>query len=443
MPHLLVPVLVPVLAPVLALAGSLLSDPPPIGRSQELLTAKVPTERFELRYRPGARAGAGADRIAWLVEQEYAAVLERLAIRGKVDESLPFWIFLYDDVEELTLVSGVDGSAGFAAGRQLHLPYDNDQTRMHELVHVVVAALEPTGDEPRNMFFVEGLANAVLRHVHGVPVHAVAAYELERGSLPPLREIAEHPDFYAYLSEHAGFNGYDVGGSFMLFLLEEHGPKRVMEFYTGKARAKTLRASWEKLDEAWRAMLAEYPLRPELRTLLAQRRGDGGAFGTFADVIGEEAGWTSLHGQLAARDAVGAWTLAADAATAKNPSGADWSIAEAPLELGDCVLRAKVRTVGSCWGVQLRWGDRLQAMLLGQGAFVYRDEGGVAFTERVRLAPNAEHDLVLRVRAGRAEIWLDGTPLLEAEAPQAASARPGVGLVGGEAEFRDVRVRRL
>ena len=120
--------------------------------------------------------------------------------------------------EELAEITGVSGTGGFSAGRETHIEWEDDQTRKHEVVHIVVAAMKKTGDEPRNMFFAEGIANAVLEFVHGIPVHSVAAYERKRGSLPDLRTLVEHPDFYAFLDEHPGLNAYDVGGSFFLYL---------------------------------------------------------------------------------------------------------------------------------------------------------------------------------------------------------------------------------
>ncbi|MEM9379142.1 MAG: hypothetical protein AAGB93_04260 [Planctomycetota bacterium] len=427
-----------------------LSSLPPAPPS-DVHSATQETEHFVIRYRPGSRAGASVDRTAHLVEQEYAEIVRKLDIDGRVDESEPFELFLYDDVDELTEISGVQGTAGFSAGRESHVPWDNDQTRKHELVHIVVAAMERTGDEPRNMFFAEGLANAVLEYVHGVPVHAVAKYERQRGSLPALKTLVAHDDFYAYLRENPGLNAYDVAASYFLYLLRTYEPRRVMDYYHGKAAKKALGKSVRALERGWHAHLDAFVMRPELATLMRRRRGDGGEFTVHgpptkdmpADVLGKPEEWSSVLAKVVATDEVGTWTLGKDEVKGANGSGGDWSHVEVPgSEHGDCVLRLRARTGPSCWGIKLRLGAGCEGMVLGQGAFIYTPRGGVAHTDRVRLKGNADVDLVLRVRDGQAELYVDGALLLEADVPQEPSPI-GFGIVGGEATVTTFAVRDL
>ncbi len=440
--------------PLLSIALSFLLAPwlpADVGSSGTHLTGVQETEHFHVRYRPGSRAGASVDRTAALVELEYAEILEELGIAGKVDESEPFLLFLYDDLEELEEITGVGGTGGFSAGRESHAPWDNDQTRKHEVVHIVVAAMEPTGKEERNMFFAEGIANAVLEFVHGIPVHSVAAYERNRGSLPALRTLVEHPDFYTFLGEHPGLNAYDVAGSFFLYLLETHKPRKVMEYYHGKPIEKALGKSIERIEKGWHARLDAFPIRPALETLLRQRRGDGGEFTKLeppprdlpAEVLGAPEDWRSVLGELVATDEIGEWKLGGDIVTAHNSNGADWSHAEVPdATLGDCVLRLKAKTGGKCWGVKIRYGGGCEAILLGMGAFIYTPAGGIAFTDTLKLKANDEVDLILRVHGGHAEVWVNETFYLEADL--ALSPSPiGIGLVGGDATFTEFGVREL
>ena len=428
-----------------------------VGESLEVLSAYQETPHFRVHYRPGSRAGAAVDRTSWLVELEYARILETLDIEGLVDESESFLLFLYDDLNQLSQVSGVGGSGGFSAGRESHIPWDNDQTRLHELVHIVVAAMESTGDEPRNMFFAEGISNAVLRHVHGVPVHAVAAYELKRGSLPGLQEMAAHEDFYRFLGQHAGLNGYDVAGSYFLFLLEQFGGRRVMSYYHGQPIGEALGKSIGEVEKAWRAYLMSYPLRYETELLLRQRRGDGGEFEPsraaegpsgepdpeLAELLDQPEAWTSLQSQLTPIDEVGLWNIARDTAEAENSNGSDWSIAMTPDDTyGDCILRVKVKPLGKCWGVKLRYGDACRAMVLGMGSFIYVEQSGVAFDEKLKLQDDQELELVLRVRQGKATVYLDGKHVLDAEVDLVPSA-VGVGLVGGKARFTEFSIHEF
>ncbi len=409
------------------------------------------TEHFEVHYRLGSRAGAAVDRTAHLVELEYTEILRELGIDGLVDDKEPFHLFLYDDLKEMEEITGVSGTGGYSAGRESHIPWDNDQTRKHELVHIVVAAMKSTGDEPRNMFFAEGIANAVLEYVHGIPVHSVAAYELERGSLPDLKDLVDHPDFYAFLRANPGLNAYDVAGSFFLYLLETYKPRKVMEYYHGKPLRKALGKSLQDVQKGWHKRLRAFPIRPALATLLSQRRGDGGEFtlltgpavGLPGDLLGEPESWKPLLSSLKPEDEIAKWKAQGGELEGDNPSGSDWSHVIAPGEpRGDCVIRLRAQIGRECWGVKIRYGANCEAMLLGAGAFIYTEQGGIAHSDRVRLRKNEELDLILRVRKGHAEVFVNEALVLEADLPLKPSAI-GLGIVGGQATITEFKVRDL
>ena len=59
--------------------------------------------------------------------------------------------------------------------------------------------------------------------MHGVSGVAVAAVYKMRGELPSMAEVHALTDFYAWLRQHPGFNGYDVAGSWMRHLLDAYG----------------------------------------------------------------------------------------------------------------------------------------------------------------------------------------------------------------------------
>lgn len=65
-------------------------------------------------------------------------------------------LYLYDDVEELQKITGVP-PAGFSTKLESHVPYDNGQTRLHELVHVVAEQFPEKGNEPPVFFTQRGL----------------------------------------------------------------------------------------------------------------------------------------------------------------------------------------------------------------------------------------------------------------------------------------------
>jgi hypothetical protein len=82
-------------------------------------------------------------------------------------------------------------------------------------------------------------------------------------------------------------------------------------------------------------------------------------------------------------------------------------------------------------------------MVLGQGAFIYHlDKQGVAFSDEHTLGDDMKLDLILKISQGRAEVWIDGRRVLEADV-KVEAAPIGIGVVGGCAEFRDLKVRPL
>src|SRR6185503_2175844 len=120
----------------------------------------------------------------------------------------------------------------------------------------------------RNLFCAEGLANAVLRFVHGVSIDAVAAFHLKRGELPPLAEILDAPDFYAWLEGHPGFDGYDVAGSFFRHLLDTYGAAKTRQYYRGVSARAAFGADLAAIEKDWHGRLEKIVLRPGLEALL-------------------------------------------------------------------------------------------------------------------------------------------------------------------------------
>ncbi|MCP3918895.1 MAG: hypothetical protein GY711_25390 [bacterium] len=111
-----------------------------VGDSDKHLTASVATEHFDLKYRPGSRAGASVDVVAARAEEDFDRITRALEL--KVESR--FDLYLYDDVGELQKITHTEGNAGFSAENAMHVPYDNDQTRLHEMVHVIALHL-PVG----------------------------------------------------------------------------------------------------------------------------------------------------------------------------------------------------------------------------------------------------------------------------------------------------------
>ncbi len=424
-----------VLLPSLALAGAELTH-----------TGQLAAGALDLRFRPGSRAAANSERDAAMAERD----LERIARLLEWTPEGRFTLYLYDDAAELALITGVKGVGGYSTGRESHLPFGDDQTRFHEMVHLVAAQLPRSGSEARGMFLAEGLANALLEYVHGVHVHAVAKHYRSRGEIPALSSFLRG-DFYAWLAAHPGFNAYDVAGSFVRHLIDAHGIARVKAYYTGTPADRAFGSGETALERSWQKALDGYALRPEVETLLLQRRGEAARFTVHAadpdlrlppELLGKPTQWKALSGEpLAPRDKT-EWEREGASIRATNPE-AEWHVCDVGTRrYRDCAVRARIRTEGVLGGVQLRLGEGCCALVVANGTFVYRNGSGSAMSAQARVPVTGEIDLVLVRRGGRMEVWVDGFRLVEGEV-DAAEAPVGIGVHAGKATFVDLRVRVL
>ncbi len=414
------------------------------GAQEDSLTGELKTEHFVVRYRPGSKAGAFVEREAAQAERDLADICSKL----KLDVKGRYQLFLYDDLDDLSKTTQVSGTGGFSAGDSSHVPVQNDQTRYHELVHIIAHdRLAKSGDEERSLFFAEGLANALLVYVHGVHVHSVARYYLDEKVLPPLAEMTGTADFYAWLGARPGFNAYDVAGSYLRFLLDTYGPTKTARYYGGASTAAAFGTDPARIEKAWREALAKYELRPEVRALHVERLGDSVKLlvelarpaGLPAELLGKPTDWKSLLGEKLRPANSASWTRQASGIVGKSEEGT-WSVCELGSELyADCAVLAKIHTP-SPTPIQIRLGAGNQAMLVN-GTFLYRGEESVAHSSLASMKEGVT-ELVLVRRAGEIEIWVDGRRCVTTKSDPAPSA-VGVAFHRGEVRFEDVRVRKL
>lgn len=417
------------------------------GGPAELLTGFRRTEHFEVFYRPGSRAGASAPRVAVVAERELARICAAL----DVPNDGHYRLFLYDDVPELHAITGTEGNAGFSSGDVSHLPHDNDQTRFHEMVHLVAVRLPKAGDEPRNLFFAEGLANALLEFVHGVHVHDVAAFYRRRKELPPLATLTEVTDFYAWLAKRPKFDAYDVGASWFRHLLDAHGAEKVKRYYGGAPARDAFGVELRELEGAWHAMLDAREPAPEVETLLRGRAGEEVAFDVFeldpdrrlpAELLGQPGDWKDLGDAALRPDDKESWSREGAAIRGRSGTPA-WSWCELGTRKYDgCAVRARIRAEPGTLGVQLRLGGACQAMLVGNGTFLFGGDRCAASHPEPRIRWGREIDFLLVRRKSTVQVWIDG--FLALEHRHASGAAPvGLGVALGQAAFTDVRVRVL
>ena len=430
--------LIPALALALFAGGAALAGP------EASHTGVVKTKRFEIHYRPGSRAAADVDRQAVAAERD----LDRIAAALDTTPKGPFALWLYDDVWELSQVTGTKGNAGFSAVNASHIPFDDDQTRLHELVHIVAYEWPKSGPEARNLFLAEGLANAVLEFVHGVHVHAVAAHYRRAGRLPPLSDMTDAPDFYAWIQKHPAFDAYDVAASWMRYLLDRFGTAKAKLYYTGTPAKTAFGSDVATLEKAWHALLDKYPLRPEVETLLKQRDGEDSPWKpsdheVLAALLAKPDDWTPILARDLSPEKPDRWKREGNGLAATNPAD-EWTACDLGKErYGDCIVHARVSTTGYT-PVQIRFGSDNQLMFVAPGTFLFRGEQPLASDPLVKMALGpTKLDIVVARRGPHLEVWVDGVKALNAEVGTEGPLHVGIGIHKGAAIFEDVRVRLL
>ena len=430
---------------VAGIAAALAAGTRPTLADADPLSGVVKTKRFEVRYRPGSRAGADAPRQAVAAERD----LDRIAAALDCTPKGPFVLRLYDDVEDLRVTTKVLGNEGFSANDTSHVPYAIDQTRLHELVHLVAHEWPTSGPEPRNMWYAEGLANAVLEFVHGVHVHAVAAHYARAGKLPTIAEMTGASDAYAWMREHPGFDAYDVAASWMRFLLDAHGTAKVKRYYTGTPAKSAFGMDVPAAEKAWRAMLAAYDLRPEVETLLRMREGDpkaafgGDPGGLPAAVTGTARDWPDLAGAERSPERPDAWRREKDALRGVNDAD-EWTACElGAATWTDAAVRARIRTEGYT-PVEVRFGPENRVLFVFNGVHLFRGDAGIAADAAFPLPDRSTtFDVVVARRGTHVDVWVDRRKVFSTDAGTEGPRRVGVGVHRGSAAFEDVRVRAL
>jgi len=404
-------------------------------------TGSLRSSRVEVRYRPGSLAAATAEGALDAAERDLDRIGKTLDVKPKG----PFTLWLYDDVSELSAITGTNNNGGFTSGRDVNIPFGNAQTRLHELVHAVHSELPKAGDEPRNLFFNEGLANAVVEFVDGVHVHGVAAFYLKQGKLPALKEMTTG-DFYAFCFARPKFRSYDVAGSWMRFLLDRFGAAKLKQYATGATAAKAFGSELDALEKSWRDCVGKFPLRPETEALLRQGAGEAVNFEPYVkglppEIAGKPADWTPLLAETLGPTDAAKWNREGGVVAGTNPDP-EWTFCDfGATEYGDCAVRAKIKTQGFC-AVGVRIGDENRALLVN-GTFIYRGDTPVTSSQVAQMTPSrTDTDFVVVRRGAQLEIWIDGAKALTGPAV-VGPARVGVGVALGSATFTDVRVRKL
>jgi hypothetical protein len=219
------------------------------------LSQELRTEHFVVRYPPGERAALEARVLAREAEWNF----HRYQQDWGVEPERPLVIHLFDDRDQLEALT--DTASTHVVFRRVYAPWwvTGGSTLHHELAHALHMELEPAPVVALSRGILEGLAEAYEDDYAVLPeAHIPLAGALEAGTLPSARELM-HPLGFFRINEG---NAYDASGSFVGWLVLEHGFER----FVALQRSQTLDfeavygRDLGQLDDDWRAFLAALPV---------------------------------------------------------------------------------------------------------------------------------------------------------------------------------------
>lgn len=203
---------------------------------------------------------------------------------GRPETRVTIWLYR-SDAEKARLVGAAQTQYAKPWRRELHLsqwPYPHP-VLAHELVHVLAA---PHGAGPfgvtatffglvPHMGIIEGTAVATASPVLGeLTLHEWAAGMRKEKLAPDLRQIVGPAGFYAQAPSRA----YTLAGSFLLHLLELHGPEKLRILYRRGDFEAAYGSSLDDLVGEWERMLDALPLDAAVTARAFARFREGALF---------------------------------------------------------------------------------------------------------------------------------------------------------------------
>ena len=218
------------------------------------------TEHVDLYVEENSFAAARIDSLMTRSEAAWSRVLELLGV-GTYTPRIS--VFVVDSRERMQALIGVTTNGQAIPRRHAAFYVYNAQVDAfgaHEILHVVAKNLWGDADDWIN----EGLAMYADDRWQGNPLHTVASYHLERGTLIPLAFLLRR------FNAHDVMTSYPAVGSFAKFIYERYGREAVRQaWYDGvpalsAATGKTL----EALETEWHTVVRS----SQTRLALASRR---------------------------------------------------------------------------------------------------------------------------------------------------------------------------
>lgn len=265
------------------------------------LPGRLETPHFVLRYRPGGKVDHDLALYAREHELRFQQLRDLLGVEpswktgivarlfglhsaeGEKGHQQPAKIvsYLFDSPSEKR--RGMGASHTYIAKpwrREIYLHHEAwpHSVLRHELAHVFAGAagdsvfhLSWSGVWPQQGL-IEGVAVAADHRMTGnVSLHQSVLAMQQTGLLPPLEHVFSGMRFFSLPSSRA----YTVAGSFIRFLLEQHGPEKVLAVYrSGGSPADFARVygrPFSALKQDWFAFVASQPLPKKAKDLEQER----------------------------------------------------------------------------------------------------------------------------------------------------------------------------
>ena len=220
------------------------------GRSALLgeLDGRHVSEHFVFRYSANGQAAVYLPAIERRAEWSYRELGREL----RLPDGPPIEVRIYEDSDELELLTGIRAAHAGAWQIDLSLYAALGSTLRHEMVHArhIEMTWNPWILTSRGNL--EGIAVAFTDGLTAVPeAHAAQAGALEAGYLPAVPALMSLEGF-STVNER---NAYQSAGSFIGFLVLEHGIESLVALQRTWDPVAVYGKDWAALDGEWRAFL--------------------------------------------------------------------------------------------------------------------------------------------------------------------------------------------
>jgi hypothetical protein len=188
------------------------------------------TPHHVIYYARGTKAEHDIDAIAKELEDDYAVILEKLAV-ASLDR--PIDTYLWSDRKAKQRFTGDPGN-GVAIGNSVHALYLDNLSALgaHEYVHVVASAR--LGDAPT--VWAEGLAVAITGDWNGKSLHEIASGLAAAGKLPRLAQLM------CCFRDVDDNITYPVAGDLVAFVIQRYGMAKFKQLYIGADPAAAIQS---------------------------------------------------------------------------------------------------------------------------------------------------------------------------------------------------------